>query len=46
MQPTRSSRIYRIYAKPPKSTAPSEPGERIPDRPSDCYYYVLVARKP
>jgi hypothetical protein len=23
-----------------------EPGERIPDRPSDCYYYALVARKP
>ena len=23
-----------------------EPGEPIPDRPSDCYYYALVARKP
>ena len=23
-----------------------EPGEQIPARPSDCYYYALVARKP
>jgi len=23
-----------------------EPGERLPDRPSDSYYYALVARKP
>jgi len=23
-----------------------EPGEQVPARPSDCYYYALVARKP
>jgi hypothetical protein len=23
-----------------------EPGEQIPEHPSDCYYYALVARKP
>lgn len=29
-----------------RNTLPGTPGGPVPERPSDCYYYALVARKP